>query len=100
MTSPLFHGRVQLKDPNHTFYCLFEHAVGGEPSRVIFGRILGFSRRFELLAKFDLKQRKMIGNTSMDPELSLIMANMGRVVPGSFVFDPFAGAGRLFCCVH
>ncbi len=46
-----------------------------------------------LLKKYDLKTRKLIGNTSMDPELSLIMANMGQARPGSLVLDPFCGSG-------
>ena len=33
-------------------------------------------------------------NTSMDACLSMIMANMGKVVPNMLVFDPFVGSGR------
>jgi tRNA (guanine10-N2)-methyltransferase len=37
----------------------------------------------------------------MDPELSLIMANMALVKPGSFVLDPFVGTGSfLISCSH
>lgn len=45
--------------------------------------------------KYNLKDRGFIGNTSMDPLLSLIMANMGNVDPTSIVFDPFVGTGSL-----
>jgi len=33
----------------------------------------------EVIRQFDLKTRVCIGNTSMDPELSLIMSNVARV---------------------
>ncbi|CAF1029949.1 unnamed protein product [Brachionus calyciflorus] len=45
--------------------------------------------------KYNLKDRGFIGNTSMDPLLSLVMANMGNVNSTSFVYDPFVGTGSL-----
>lgn len=42
-----------------------------------------------------LKTRKFIGNTSMDPQLSLLMANQGLAGKGDLVFDPFVGSGSL-----
>jgi len=35
----------------------------------------------------------VVGNTSMDPTLSLIMANMAKVCSGMLVCDPFVGTG-------
>lgn len=42
-----------------------------------------------------LKNRKFIGNTSMDAELSLIMVNHAKISQSDLVFDPFVGSGKL-----
>lgn len=42
-----------------------------------------------------LKTRKFIGNTSMDAQLSLLMANQALIQSGDLVFDPFVGTGSL-----
>lgn len=52
--------------------------------------------RRELTTKLNLKKRKFIGNTSMDAQLSLIMANIAQVRPGDTVFDPFVGSGQYY----
>lgn len=31
----------------------------------------------------------------MDPQLSLLMANLGKVSTGDLVLDPFVGSGKL-----
>nr|CAD7402444.1 unnamed protein product [Timema poppensis] len=49
----------------------------------------------DLIAKLSLKTRKFIGNTSMDPQLSLLMANQARVMSGDIILDPFVGSGSL-----
>jgi tRNA (guanine10-N2)-methyltransferase len=46
------------------------------------------------ISKLSLKRRKFIGNTSMDPQLSLYMANQALVKNGDLVLDPFVGTGR------
>lgn len=46
-----------------------------------------------LAHQYSVKNRHFIGNTSMDAELSLIMANQAGVKPNMFVFDPFVGTG-------
>lgn len=38
---------------------------------------------------FDLKKRAYIGNTSMDAEVSLLMANQALAAPGKLIYDPF-----------
>lgn len=48
-----------------------------------------------MLRKFSLKTRKFIGNTSMDPQLSFLMANQACVKDGDIVLDPFVGSGSL-----
>lgn len=50
---------------------------------------------------FDLKKRSYLGTTSMDAELSLVMANQALVKPGSIVLDPFVGTGSfLVTCAY
>ena len=46
-------------------------------------------------AAYSLKKRTYIGPTSMDAELSFVMANMACVTPGALVLDPFAGTGSV-----
>lgn len=48
-----------------------------------------------LVNDISLKTRKFIGNTSMDPTLSLLMANQALAKPGDLVYDPFVGSGSL-----
>lgn len=45
------------------------------------------------VSKYSLKTRHFIGNTSMDPQLSMIMANLAQVDDGHVVTDPFVGTG-------
>lgn len=49
----------------------------------------------EIVKTISLKTRKFIGNTSMDPLLSLLTANQALCDENSFVFDPFCGTGSL-----
>ncbi|KAJ9574351.1 hypothetical protein L9F63_026003, partial [Diploptera punctata] len=49
----------------------------------------------DVITKLSLKTRKFIGNTSMDPQLSLYMANQALVQYGDIVLDPFVGTGSL-----
>lgn len=56
--------------------------------------------RRELTTQLNLKKRKFIGNTSMDAQLSLIMANIAQVRPGDIVFDPFVGSGQYYLFHH
>lgn len=61
---------------------------------------VGHGKR-ELIDKFNVKKRKYIGNTTMDAELSLIMANQALCGPGKLVYDPFVGTGSfLMTCAH
>jgi len=54
-----------------------------------------------VIHKYNLKTRYFIGNTSMDPQLSLIMANQGQVRHGDFCYDPFVGTGSIIlACSH
>ena len=53
----------------------------------------------DLIDVLSLKKRRYIGNTSMESEMSVIMANMALAGPGKLVYDPFAGTGSmLYAC--
>eukprot|EP00043_Microstomoeca_roanoka_P007654 m.73826 g.73826 ORF g.73826 m.73826 type:complete len:469 (+) comp13916_c0_seq2:73-1479(+) len=95
-----FTGEVQMKTPEYTHLCVEDYGPDGinppeEPVQVLLATLVAESKRGELIRRFDLKKRNMIGNTSMDPELSLIMANMAKARPGSFIIDPFCGTASL-----
>ena len=65
-----------------------------QPFRLFFGRCIGEGRR-DLITRLSIKTRKFIGNTTMDPTLSLLMANLTGVRDGDLVLDPFAGTGSI-----
>lgn len=48
---------------------------------------------------FDLKKRAYIGTTSMESEVSLLMANQAQAAPGKVCYDPF-GAIHFPSCSH
>ena len=92
-------GPVRLKRPDLRldaieYYGLDPNRVPARPLRLYFGRWLCDGPRAAIKAH-SLKTRTYIGNTTMDPELALIMANMARVRPGDTVYDPFVGTGSL-----
>lgn len=69
------------------------------PLAVYFGRILGQQGRSIKgrggIDQYGLKNRRYLGPTSMDAELSFVMTNLGQVERGSVVFDPFVGTGSI-----
>ena len=78
-----FGGKVDLENPTHEFHVLEDYgdnpnAASGEPVRVFFGRLLSHGQR-HLIKHYSVKNRLFIGNTSMDAQLSLIMANQAKV---------------------
>ena len=69
------------------------------PLCCFFGRIMGQPGNQRpgrgMIDQFTLKKRKYLGPTSMDTELSFVMANLGHVRKGSMVLDPFVGTGSI-----
>jgi tRNA (guanine10-N2)-methyltransferase len=99
-----FKGEVRCKDPDTLMWVHEQHPVapagsvpaGSAPSTIYFGRqIARATKGRKLVSAHDLKKRAYLGPTSMDNELSLVMANMGLVKPGSVVLDPFVGTGSI-----
>uniref|UniRef100_A0A1I7Z8K3 tRNA (guanine(10)-N(2))-methyltransferase TRMT11 n=1 Tax=Steinernema glaseri TaxID=37863 RepID=A0A1I7Z8K3_9BILA len=64
------------------------------PDKVYFGRWIGDGQG-SLKAVYNLQDRVYIGNTTMDPELAFIQANIIKAGVGSLVLDPFCGTGGL-----
>ncbi|PVD32521.1 hypothetical protein C0Q70_07961 [Pomacea canaliculata] len=100
-----FNGQVDLKKPDHSFHLLEYYGHEGtpppeQPLFLYFGRWVANGQR-ERIRQYHLQNRHFIGNTSMDAELSLIMANMGCVRKNDLVLDPFVGTGSLLvACAH
>ncbi|KAJ1919147.1 hypothetical protein H4219_002196 [Mycoemilia scoparia] len=97
-----FKGPIDLKKPNQEFMVYENYgdvdSPGGrssEPKVIYFGRRIASSSRYEMIKKFTLKQRKYLGTTSMDAELSLVMANQALARPGTLMYDPFVGTGSM-----
>ncbi|KAH9628091.1 hypothetical protein HF086_018307 [Spodoptera exigua] len=92
-------GPVKLKNPDVTlayleFYGVDPNDVPEEPYDVFFGKWIADGQR-DLIQVHSLKKRQFIGNTSMDAQLAIIMANQAQVKLGDMVLDPFVGSGSL-----
>ncbi|XP_045485099.1 tRNA (guanine(10)-N2)-methyltransferase homolog isoform X2 [Pieris rapae] len=92
-------GAVNLNKPDVTlsyieFYGVDPNNVPQQPCDLFFGKWIADGQR-DLIKFHTLKKREFIGNTSMDAQLSLIMANQAQVAPGDVVLDPFVGSGSL-----
>lgn len=69
--------------------------------RAYFGRLIEKGGCRELVYKFDVKQRAYYGNTTMEAEMSLLMANQALAAPGKLIYDPFVGTGSmLYTAAH
>ncbi|KAJ1797139.1 hypothetical protein LPJ59_003325 [Coemansia sp. RSA 2399] len=101
-----FEGPIRMKAPEMEFLVCEDYGrtnlpVPPEtPKKLWFGRIVGRGSR-QLVDMFDVKKRKYLGNTTMDAELSLVMANQALARPGALVYDPFVGTGSfLLTCSY
>lgn len=116
-----FPGAIQMTDPSNEFVLIREveldsaggalyprHTLGRKidpendrrpPLACYFGRALGGCRSIRRMGGkmkyYDLKQRRYLGPTSMDAELSFIMTNLAQVQAGTIAFDPFVGTGSI-----
>ncbi|CAK1543802.1 unnamed protein product [Leptosia nina] len=93
------HGPVKLNKPDVTlsyieFYGVDPNNVPEEPCDLFFGKWIADGQR-DLIQVHSLKKRQFIGNTSMDAQLSVIMANQAQIASGDIVLDPFVGSGSL-----
>ncbi|KAM9932824.1 hypothetical protein OXX80_007558 [Metschnikowia pulcherrima] len=94
-----FEGKIRLKNPEVVFAVLEEYHVSGmekaeTPNHLWFGKEIQLSARSAgVVEQYDLKKRRYIGTTSFEAELSLISCNIGQVMPGKIIYDPFTGTG-------
>ncbi|KAI9495073.1 S-adenosyl-L-methionine-dependent methyltransferase [Zychaea mexicana] len=102
-----FNGPISMSNPDNRFCVLEDYGsalpqLGVEPARewIYMGRLVASGSR-DVVQKYNLKKRKYLGTTSMDAELSLVMANQAQAGSGKLIYDPFVGTGSfLFTCAH
>ncbi|CAG9537042.1 unnamed protein product [Cercopithifilaria johnstoni] len=82
---------VDLNSPCNTFYVIEEY---DSIQRLHFGKLIGRGQG-QLKNDYSLAERCYIGNTTIDPELSFLQANIAKADIGSLVLDPFCGTGGL-----
>ncbi|RWS10314.1 hypothetical protein B4U79_11872 [Dinothrombium tinctorium] len=94
-----FKGVIDLKNPDNLFYLIEYNGIDPnnipeKPYALFFGRWIADGQR-KIIQDLNLKKRKFISNTSLDPKLSLIMANIAKIKEGDLVLDPFVGSGSV-----
>eukprot|EP00002_Diphylleia_rotans_P010500 TRINITY_DN2097_c0_g2_i2.p1 TRINITY_DN2097_c0_g2~~TRINITY_DN2097_c0_g2_i2.p1 ORF type:complete len:405 (+),score=82.60 TRINITY_DN2097_c0_g2_i2:114-1328(+) len=99
-----FQSKACMKNPARKYWVIEDIGVEHEPSQplskdtpvkwIYFGREVAEGRR-DLVDRHTLKKREFIGPTSMNSELSSIMANLVQADVGRFIFDPFVGTGSI-----
>ncbi|EJD52503.1 tRNA guanosine-2'-O-methyltransferase [Auricularia subglabra TFB-10046 SS5] len=106
-----FRGKIDLKSPQLVLEWWEEYDGPGELSgrprgeekgplrQIFFGRLLEHGSARSLIHKFDVKKRSYFGNTSMEAEVSLLMANQTLSAPGKLIYDPFVGTGSMLYTV-
>ncbi|KAI0320790.1 tRNA guanosine-2'-O-methyltransferase [Amylostereum chailletii] len=101
-----FLGEIDMKNPDILMGCFEEytdtsgttrekHDGDGNFREVFFGRLIEEGSARHLVQTFDVKKRQYYGNTSMEAEISLLMANQSLASPGKLVYDPFVGTGSM-----
>ncbi|EIW82661.1 RNA methylase [Coniophora puteana RWD-64-598 SS2] len=101
-----FLGLIELKSPEIVLGYFEEYVSDrgklvedrnkdGEFIQAYFGRLIVEGTARALIGKFDVKKREYFGNTSMEAEISLLMANQTLASPGKIVYDPFMGTGSM-----
>ncbi|KII92532.1 hypothetical protein PLICRDRAFT_155122 [Plicaturopsis crispa FD-325 SS-3] len=101
-----FRGKIDLKDPDISLACFEEYtdsrglpqekrAEHRELLQIYLGRLIEDGSARSLIAQYDVKKRTYFGNTSMESEISLLMANQGLASPGKLIYDPFVGTGSM-----
>ncbi|KAH7888729.1 tRNA guanosine-2'-O-methyltransferase [Phlebopus sp. FC_14] len=100
-----FLGKIDMKEPEITLGVFEEYEsdrrpdgrrnVDGEFRQAYFGRLIAEGTARALIRAFDVKKRSYFGNTSMEAEISLLMANQAQASSGKLVYDPFIGTGSM-----
>ncbi|KAG8780523.1 hypothetical protein FRC12_022899 [Ceratobasidium sp. 428] len=107
-----YQGKIDMTNPEFVMACIEEYPdnqgssrakpqTDGQFMQVVFGKLIAEGTARRLIAKFDVKKRLYYGNTSMEAEISLLMANQTLAAPGKLVYDPFVGTGSmLYTAAH
>ncbi|KAF7376102.1 tRNA (Guanine(10)-N2)-methyltransferase [Mycena sanguinolenta] len=98
-----FLGKIDMKNPEIILGCFEEYDTSlglredrdGKFRQAYFGRLVVDGSARALIKMFDVKKRLYYGNTSMESEVSLLMANQALASPSRFVYDPFCGTGSM-----
>ncbi|KAF8554733.1 tRNA guanosine-2'-O-methyltransferase [Imleria badia] len=100
-----FLGKIEMRHPEITLGVFEEYEddrrpdgcrnVDGEFKQAYFGRLVAEGTARSLIRTFDVKKRAYFGNTSMEAEISLLMANQTQAAPGKLMYDPFIGTGSM-----
>ncbi|KAJ7072373.1 tRNA guanosine-2'-O-methyltransferase [Mycena amicta] len=100
-----FLGEINLKNPQITLGCFEDYGTKGRPAsrddrdgsfrQVYFGKLIADGQARSLIKLFDVKKRLYYGNTSMESEVSLLMANQALAAPSKLVYDLFCGTGSM-----
>ncbi|KAF9227411.1 tRNA guanosine-2'-O-methyltransferase [Gyrodon lividus] len=100
-----FLGKIDMKEPEITLGVFEEYESDRRPDgqrnrdgefiQAYFGRLIVEGTARSLIKMFDVKKRNYFGNTSMEAEISLLMANQTQASPGKLVYDPFIGTGSM-----
>ncbi|KAH9159847.1 hypothetical protein EDB89DRAFT_2082906 [Lactarius sanguifluus] len=91
-----FMGKVDLVSTEITMAVSRSKHEGAAGFReAFFGRLLDQGSARSLIKMFDVKKRQYFGNTSMEAEISLLMANQTLASPGKLIYDPFIGTSSL-----
>ncbi|KAG8213883.1 tRNA guanosine-2'-O-methyltransferase [Butyriboletus roseoflavus] len=100
-----FLGKIEMKNPDIMLGVFEEYEDGrrpdgcpnvdGEFRQTYFGRLVAEGTARSLIRTFDVKKRAYFGNTSMEAEISLLMANQTQAAPGKLMYDPFIGTGSM-----
>ncbi|TBU39613.1 tRNA guanosine-2'-O-methyltransferase [Dichomitus squalens] len=101
-----FRGKIDMKNPDITLTVFEEYPDkhgttrektegDGQFDEVWFGRLIEVGSARPLVKTFDVKKRVYYGNTSMEAEISLLMANQTLASPGKLIYDPFIGTGSM-----
>ena len=92
-----FKGKIDLKSSTNVFHLIecYDEADQTKVMKFYFGKHLIDGNR-KLIVELALSKRKFISNTSMDAELSLIMANLAKVKENDIVYDSFCGSGKCY----
>lgn len=87
-------GNLDAEEVDFNFLIVEDHVQPASGVPIYLLRQVAASNR-SALDQFNLKKRAYLWTTSMDAEMTFVMANQGLVRPGSIVLDPFVGTGSI-----